>query len=83
MIRQTCGVQEGDRKWMSEFEADVEMLACLVEEAFATSPVVLLSPHIREMIRDRGRSVKDKLQKVRGRLVADNPGTRNLYGVEP
>lgn len=71
--RRIIDVQVGDPEWVSQLEKDLHNLCGLVEEAFQENRVLLLSPVCREMIRDRGREVQAKLDKVRNRLCVDNP----------
>ena len=72
-IRITCDVQDGDREWTKRFEEALSDLVGLVEESFESKPVVLLSPVLRKMVRDKARQVGAMYQKISGRIVVDNP----------
>lgn len=67
-------VQDGDPKWVEEFENDIRIVCGMIEEAFQENKALLLSPVMRELIRDRGRALKAKLDRVRNRLCVDNLG---------
>lgn len=81
--RRTCDQMEGDEKWIEEFEDALHMLTGMVEEAFVATPQYLLSPILRQSIRDKGRQVAEMHRKITRRIVVDNLGPQNLYGVEP
>lgn len=73
-IVQRCDVQPGDREFVLEFVRQLEMLTGMVEEAFGTNPVYLLSPVLREMMREKGQRVTRLFDQIKFRLVVDNPG---------
>lgn len=70
--RRIIDVQEGDNVWVQQFETDIQMVCGMIEEAFESNKLILLSPIMREMIRDRGRALQAKLDQVRNRLCVDN-----------
>lgn len=74
MTQRIIDVQEGDPAWVAKFESDIRNLCGLVEEAFETNKLILLSPVFRELIRDRARQLESKLNIVRNRLCVDNIG---------
>ena len=70
----TCEYQDGDDKWLREFEHEIEMLTGMVEEAFVENKVYLLSPVMREMMANKGQKVRKMLDRVRAYLYVDNLG---------
>lgn len=72
-IKQTCDVQPGDREFVAEFVRQLELLTGMVEEAFGTTPVYLLSPVMRTVLREKGQKVTLIFNKIKYRLVVDNP----------
>lgn len=78
-----CDVIAGDEGWVAEFEKAVCRLAQLTVEMTRENRVLLLSQVAREMLAESADDVLDMLGKVRNRLVVDNLGPKNLYGVEP
>lgn len=74
MKRRTCDIQDGDERYIEKFEADLESLLGLVEEIFTVERQLLLSQVFREVIRDKGREVKIKFDKIKNKLCVDNLG---------
>lgn len=72
--QRTCDVQASDEVLLARFEDGIGMLTGLVEEAFVTNQAYLLSPVLRELIRDKGREVRRLHAALHGHLVVDNPG---------
>lgn len=73
-ILRTIDVQDGDEQWLRKFEEDIEHVCGLIEEVMGENKVMLLSPTCRNMIRERGQQLQEKLGKVRRRLCVDNLG---------
>lgn len=69
-------MQEGDDDFLKEFMDDVEHLTGLVEEAFETDKVILLSQRIRQLIRDHARKTEKKRMAIAAHthLFVDNMG---------
>ncbi len=69
-----CDEQPGDRESIEKFEHTLSILTGMVEEAIVINPVYLLSPVLRECLRDKAREVKKMHDKIKGRIVVDNLG---------
>lgn len=73
-IKQTIVTSQSDRKYIENFERQVDMLCGMVKEMFTENKVMLLSPVLRELIANKGREVDEMRKQLHGRLCADNLG---------
>jgi hypothetical protein len=74
MSRRTCDIQNGDEKWVEEFEHQIDMLCGMVHEMMVEDKVMLLSPVMRELLIEKAKLVLEKARLVRRRIVIDNLG---------
>jgi len=73
-MQRICDIQDGDYEWVAKFIHDIRNLCGMTEEAFETNKVLILSPVMRELIRDAARRLDKKIDKVINRLCVDNAG---------
>lgn len=72
--KQICDVQPEDVEFLKNFEDELRMLTGMIEEMFVTNSVCLLSPVMRDLMIEKGRKVESMHDRLRHRLVIDNPG---------
>lgn len=65
---------EADKEFADKLYERMNFLCGLVEEAFETDKVILLSPIMRQLVRDNARTLQKNLSKVMHRLHVDNLG---------
>ena len=77
MMRQTVEFQDGDRDAVEAFMENVKTTCGLVEEMLVTNPTYVLSPVLRDMLRDKARELDGMRLAIKahtGGLAVDNLG---------
>jgi hypothetical protein len=68
--------QEGDNEYIGQFHHNVDMLTGMVKEMMVTTPSMVLSPVLREMLVEKAAQVEKQSWRIKthGRLRVDNLG---------
>jgi hypothetical protein len=71
-IRRTVDQFEGDQNHVQAYTEAVRNLCGMVEECMETNKVILLSPVLRQLVRDHARKVEKMREKIGAYLTVDN-----------
>jgi hypothetical protein len=72
--KRTVDTCEDDQQFVRWLEEQITSLCGCVIEATRTTPQLLLSQSMRELLAEKAERVQANFLKIKGRIAVDNPG---------